>query len=1014
MLTLPRCLPIFCSFFAWLALRGVAAADLAGLPIAPGADRPAVVLDLGKTPVASTPMQQIRGMLMTHTGTGGLIEEPDETQVLHPGFGEFGAHFRFELKPSLPPGQYRFFARYKSGGEVSQVRQTFTLKAGSDTRALAARSVFSLLNTTPWEYQWQAGQGTVAILPGDRFLDIENAGKGDGAKVFDAFVLQLEQPLQAWMSAADAELRNRFLARTRQVQHAERLLYVLDGPGADGAVLFRGLSAARQGLEPLRVEYLIGPDAEGMARALNLPALPAAMIADDHYSLLGVLAAPKTEVEVARFLADPARHGKQPAISALADETPQALRDGVPAAWLVGGVQDGVAGVSLYGLDTETVLRPNPEQPYFSSEMMGGRMRAWHGASASPEGEVTILESTDHDYRWSRGTGYGQLYLHATGTTQTRLRLSPAEVSNAAWLDGKPLSLSEDGAELNLAPGWHSLLLKRLMRLDRGQRFAFTARLTDRDGKPANAITTRTSDPAAAGALNRIAGQLRPLVYVDAPANLPRPGEPLKIRVDLRWHPLMEEKALPAPLARFRAKLRLQIQDYRGRQVATREIEGLFPGIATVDFGKAPQAGYYAVYPSLHTRDGKLIMAYPADGFSVVRGNAAQKARLDRKKLWNNYYYAFADGDRGFRQKGGYFAWLERAGVFKSYGSYPGFEPSHKALWDEARRKGLVLFADTAGDSHWLNDQEADGRRYIDTVAPYTRYFKASNEIDIRREGEWKNLRDPAHWVRRARWEHEQIHKARPDGHYVGGSLVKPGDLNDNGGFPEGLGPGRWFEAVLKLGLDQYLDAWDVHAYPQNPPRFGGPIGNADTEDERGVLTTHARLNRKNTLPFWLGEAGAKAAHGPTGRRWQAEHTAKMIAWVNSRDDYLGIAFCIAHEYDLGFGRLWDYSMGHKPAEAALYTASALIDGLPYQAVDTGDAAIQAGRFGETLMAWRSDDKSGEWRVQLDASEHWLIIDVVGHAETLSVAKDGVARIPLTASPVYVLNQPEYRRLTAN
>jgi len=574
MLTLPRCLSIFCSFFALLALRNVAAADLAGLPIAPGAERPTVVLDLGKNPISIAPMQQIRGTLMAHTGTGGLIEEQEETQVLHPGFGDFGAHFRFELKPSLPPGQYRFFARYKSGGEVSQVTQTFTLKAGGDTRALATRGAFTLLNTTPWEYQWQTGAGTVAILPGDRFLDIENAGKGDGAKVFDAFMLQLEHPLQAWMSTADAELRNRFLAQTRKTPHAERLLYVLDGPGAHGAVLFRGLSGARQGLDQFRVEYLIGPDAEAMARALNLPTLPVALIADDHYSLLGMLAAPKTEADVARFLADPARHGSQPAIPQLADETPQALRDGVPAAWLVGGVQDGVAGVSLYGLDTETVLRPNPQQPYFSSEMMGGRMRAWHGVPATPEGDVTILESTDHDYRWSRGTGYGQLYLHATEATQTRLRLSPAEVSNAVWLDGKPVGWFKDGAELNLTPGWHSLLLKRVMRLDQGQRFAYTARLTDRDGKPANAITTRTSDPAADGALNRIAGKLRPLVYVDAPANLPRPGDPLKVRVDLRWHPLMEEKTLPAPLPRFRAKLRLQIQDYRGRQAATREIEG--------------------------------------------------------------------------------------------------------------------------------------------------------------------------------------------------------------------------------------------------------------------------------------------------------------------------------------------------------------------------------------------------------------------------------------------------------
>ncbi len=91
-----------------------------------------------------------------------------------------------------------------------------------------------------------------------------------------------------------------------------------------------------------------------------------------------------------------------------------------------------------------------------------------------------------------------------------------------------------------------------------------------------------------------------------------------------------------------------------------------------------------------------------------------------------------------------------------------------------------------------------------------------------------------------------------------------------------------------------------------------------------------------------LGEAGAKAAHGFSGRLWQAEQAAKMIAWVNSRPDYPGIAFYVGHEYDWGYGRLWDYSMGHKPGEAALYTAGALIDGLPYKAADTQDANVQA------------------------------------------------------------------------
>ncbi len=787
------------------------------------------------------------------------------------------------------------------------------------------------------------------------------------------------------------------------------------GIRVEGSVPFRGLAseATRQYYQGLQVKYLIGAEAEAMVRGMNLPSLPSALISDDNYSLLGILAAHgnETEAEVTRFLAEPELYGKLPA---LADEPLRPLRDGVPEAWLVGGLQDGVAGVSIYGLDTETVLRPNPGQPYFATEMTGGRMRTWQKAPTDPQGQTVIEESTKHDYRWSKGTGYGQLYLHVGQATRARLRLDHSGIASDGWLDGQPMALSGYAAELNITPGWHSLLLKFVMEHDRGQRFTFGARFTDGDGKPLNTIHTRTTDPVADAALNRVAGKLRPLIYVEAPANLPRPGDPLKIRADLRWHPLMEEKELPAPLPRFRARLCLQLKDYRGRNIAERETEALFPGVATLDFGKAPETGYYAVYPSLHTPAGRAIIAYPADGFSVVRSNATQKARLDKKKLWNNDYYAFADGDRGFHQDGGYFAWLERMGIFRSYGSYPGFEPKHRPLWDEARRRGLELFADTAGDSHWLNDAEENGRQYITAIAPYTRYFKASNEIDIRREVEWQKLRDPARWVRRARWEYGQVHQARPDGHYVGGSLVRPGDLGGNAGYPGGLGPGRWFEEVLKLGLDRYLDAWDVHAYPQHPPRFGGPIGNADTEGERGVMVAYARLGRRNTLPFWLGEAGAKAAHGHNGRRWQAAQAAKMIAWVNSRADYLGLAFCIAHEYDFAYGRLWDYSMGHKPGEAALYTAGALIDGLPYKAVESGDANIQSAYFGETLMVWRTDEKTGEWRLALDPKQAWVLVDVVGHAEGLPVPADGNARVTLTENPIYVLSRAEYRRLTGD
>ncbi|MDO9235601.1 MAG: hypothetical protein Q7U28_06140, partial [Aquabacterium sp.] len=721
-------------------------------------------------------------------------------------------------------------------------------------------------------------------------------------------------------------------------------------------------------------------------------------------------------------------------------------KGGVPDAWLAGGVQDGLAGVSVFGLDNETVLRPNPGQPYLSLQMMGGEMRDWHSAATAANGVADIEANTQHSYGWSRGSGYAQLYLHVDKATQALLHLKQSGIKTLIWLDGQPFNLADDPnppsgfssspgeqvkkrlkgltteglpvtalpdrseapqlATLNLSQGWHSLLVKLVMQHDKNQRFYFAGLFTDPANQPLDSIKTQLTDPTADLALNRIAARLRPLVFADAPANLPHPGDALKLRVDMRWHPVLEETGLPEPLPRFRAKLRLRLVDYGGNEVAVREISDQFPGQVEADFGKLSESGYYAVYSSLHTPDGKLIMNYPADGFSVVRGAAEQKRRLDKKKLWNNDYYALADGDNSFMQEGGYFFWLARMGIYQSYGSYPGFDPQYRAQWERAKQLGLVLFADSSGDSNWLNDNPADGQNFINTAAAFTRFFKSTNEIDIRPDAEWQKLRDPAHWVQRAQWEYEQAHKQRGDAHYVGGSLVRPGDK-------EGAGP--WFKQVLQLGLDRYQDAWDVHAYPQQAPRFGGVIGNSGnggSEDEQGVLAAYASLGRKNSLPFWLGETGAKAMHGLTGRRWQAEQVAKMIAWVNSRSDYLGLAFCIGHEYDLAYGRIWDYSMGHKPGEAALYTAGALIDGLPYQTVDAKDANIQAAYFGSTLMIWRTDEAVGNWRQRLDPGKPWVLVDVVGGLRELAIDAAGYANIPISASPVYVLARSDYERLT--
>ncbi|MGZ5600437.1 MAG: hypothetical protein ACXWFX_07560 [Methylobacter sp.] len=1024
------------------------ASPLSALPTEGNADRPLVLLDLGSAPAFSTaekdPALQVQfGAATAGPGAESVLSEKDEVQVFHQGFGNWGASFRFELNPAIAPGQYRFYARYKSGGEVSQVSQHFTVKAGSKPNELAARGEFVLTNTTPWEYQWLQAPATVTVLPGDRWLEINNSGKADGAKVFDAFLLKLETPLGGWMNAADAQARNRFLALTKTIPDANRHLTVLDGNGGKDAFLFQGLAsdAARAGYQNLSVSYLAGPEAEALGRSLNLQSLPAALMTDDRYSILGVLIQPGSEQQVVKFLADPGKIGMMPTPSAVSGESAKPLKGGIPESWLVGGLEDGLAGLSVFGLDSETVMRPNPGQPYLSLQMMGGEMRTWRVEPTQADGVTEIEADTKHSYGWSRGSGYAQLYLHVDQPTQAQLHLKQSGIRTFGWLDGQPFNFADDPnppsglsssaveqvkkllkgltteglaatafsarpeapqlATLNLSPGSHSLLIKLVMQHEQNQRFYFAGLFTDPAGQPLDSIKTQLTDPDADLALNGIAAKLRPLVFTDAPANLPHPGDSLKLRVDMRWHPVLEETVLASPLPRFPAKLRLRLLDYGGNEIAVREISALFPGQVEADFGKIREPGYYVVYSSLITPEGRLIMNYPADGFSVVPGAAEQQRRLDKKKLWNNDYYALADGDKSFMQQGGYFFWLQRMGIYRSYGSYPGFDPQYQSKWEQAKQRSLVLFADSSGDSIWLNDNQADGQNFIDKASAFTPYFKSTNEIDIRSDEEWQKLREPAHWLARAKWEYEQAHKRRSDAHYVGGSLVRPGE-------------DQWFKQVLQLGLDHYQDAWDVHAYPQKEPRFGAPIGNGESEDERGILAVYAGLGRKNSLPFWLGETGAKAMHGLSGRRWQAEQAAKMIAWVNSRSDYLGLAFCIGHEYDLAYGRIWDYSMGHKPGEAAVYTAGALIDGLPYKAVDTKDANIQAAYFGDTLMIWRSDAAGGNWPLQLDAKKVWITVDVVGRIRELKVDASGLADISISASPVYVLSRADYERLTGN
>lgn len=1023
------------------------------LPVAGSEGKPVIVLGFGKEPLRRPEADPLTiaalGKIVESPGADSAVIGKDNATVRHKGFGSWGATFLFEAGSALPPGYYTFHARYASGGEISQVKQTFVVLAGPDAASLGPRGTFETVNRNVWKQGWMAGKGTLILLPGDRVIQVVNSGKAHDAKVFAGFELALDSPLAAWLTEARGVLRGPFLAFSKKIDRPERWLYVLDADGPGEEALFKGLAqeSLKSWYEATQVKYLLGAESDELAKSLNLPTRPAAVVVDADRKVTGVLANPKDVAQVARFLADPAREGIVPSYSDPPAGEPSALVEGSPPQWLVATGWPGQCGVGHWGLDAEAQQRPNPGDYYaYGYFTAGWRSGHWEERSAGANGVCVITDKLADSFAWSKGTSYAVAYVAAATPTRAVLHLQHSGVESAVYLDGAARPLQPDKAppfvlarqkpkggaevvdragqethddvslpqsaqpplkaELELGKGWHCLVIKMVHGQGKDESVFFGTRLTREDGKPIEGVRARTSDPTAALGMAKAAAGLWPDLSLEgAPGNLPRPGESLKLIADMRVTPSripgLGGVYLPLP-----ATLRVRMTDYDGKEIRTFEAKGVFPCVVKFDLGPAPDAGYYSLVPELWAADGRLIRRYPPDGFSVVLGNAAQKERVDKKKLWNSWYYALNERWDSFAP------WLERIGMFKNLGSFPGMPPAVEAKWKDAQGRGITLVADFAGDSNWMNNSVKDAEAVVAFAPKYTRWFKSVNEIDGRWGGAegaaWQTTRQPEKWVERTKWQYEAVHQARPDAIYLGGSLYCSG-IDRAAALPI-LGPRAWFRKCLELGLDRYVDVWDVHAYPQFPPRLEAPsVSNSPKETDLGVIEVMKEVGKTNTKPFILGETSALVWHGFTGMRWQATTVAKMAAWTNSREDWLGIAFCAAHHNRRQTGE--EYGMAHNPGEAAIYTAGALIDGLPYKRFKAEDPNVQAAWFGETFMIWRSDDKEGEWTMSLDGSKPWVVVDVVGRTKPLEV-KNGTAKFAIGTSPVYVLARAEHERLT--
>jgi hypothetical protein len=716
------------------------------------------------------------------------------------------------------------------------------------------------------------------------------------------------------------------------------------------------------------------------------------------------------------------------------------FHDGRPAEWLAAGCWAGPCGPSLLGIDAERILRPSEGDPCTVVCFDRAKPVSWRAVTRAESGAY-VLESPTGNYVWPKGSGAAFLYFKVETQASAVLQVTQSGIRTTGWLDGEALAFAgtavtpadageppaageqavgrtdqgnsfsvavtgREGpvaAHLKLVPGWHRVLLKFVMQHKEGETFQFSARFVDQAGNPLPAIGT-VVDPGTELSRHAVARRLVPYLYVNDPVSLPRPGDPLKLHIEFKHVPAITAGGQAIPVLPLGAKLVLVMTDYDGTEVARREVNAELPGTLDVDFGTAPEAGYYSLRPTLLSPDGNTVIAvYPPDGFSVIGGATAQKERKNSKKMATAYYFLASSPDRHHRDGVSVkstFHWMDRMGIYRNVGSSPGFS---KELWDMADETGIALSADF-WDIH--NSDSPDRKQALaGQTAGYGRWYKSFNEVDIVP----KTRGTAEHWVNRTRREHEAVKAARADGFYVGGSLVRVGAPDQDG----------WFEECLKLGLDKYQDAWDVHAYPQHPPLLGGSISNSPSETDLGVLNAYRKIGRVNTLPFWLGETGARSCHGPDARRWQAEMVAKMTAWANSRSDFQVIAFLIPFYYSRNAPAVagkagdaeGDIQAGHQPAEAAYYTASALVDGLPYRRIESVDATLQAGYFGETLMLWTTGAPV-EYTLPLGDGD-WLTVDVVGRVGRLAVNPLGVAALRLTTSPVYILRRTHYERLTA-
>lgn len=698
--------------------------------------------------------------------------------------------------------------------------------------------------------------------------------------------------------------------------------------------------------------------------------------------------------------------------------------DNTPLAWLTLGTWAGPAGLSLWGLDYESTILPGPGDPMVVSFFDRGKATSWSTTQANQRGEI-IIDQLDRDYVWAKATAYAHLYLHAAQSGPATLHVQHPGIQSALWHNGQPIESRNEPAinqtqspsplltltdvtdqggamsidikiagqnifwNLQLQAGWNRLLLKLVTQQRKGENLSFRAQLSvpqsSENETTKNVIHTSLVAPQSAQIVAAHATRLIPALHLNAPFNLTHPGDLLTLVADFQQRPWLGETL---PLPRMQGQLEVVVTDYDGREILRKQTSAHVPGQVTIDLGAAPTPGHYALHTRLLDNEGQLVTTYPPDGFNVIRGTAARTARHKATKIATCYYFMAERDD--YRTL--YFPWMQRMGILMNVG---GNNVRALPFYEEARRENLTVIADM-----WNHRDPAYINAYVQEVASLVDYYKSYNEIDLHpdRRG------TPRAWVAKAQQEYEIIKKHNPKAVMLGASFARPG-------------AGDWFVDCLRLGLADQHDVWDLHCYPQFPPKLEASMGNSHVEEEAGLNNAYARLGLKNTKPIWIGETAARASHGFDGRRWQADTTAKMIANALSRPNVPKIAFLVPWQYTRDQPKYYihDIEGGHMPVQAAYYTAAALIDGFDYRRIPFDDSNIQAARFGRTFMAWTTDGLPRTIQLETTAGTDYVRVDVVGRIRNLDRSSQSAQTLLLEigSSPIYVLPRAEYERLTA-